>query len=136
MNFTQITNYLEEKFHVVLDWTSETVFPILKDIAHRVAAAQLTKFSFLSFVCLMIIIGCIIYYVKCFKAFKTKDENSILITSSDYGIELSSGAFGMVIIVAFILIAAFGSLIDNVVKLINWVFVPEVELFKYVSSLF
>ena len=132
MNFEQITAYLEEKFGIVLDWTSDTVLPMLKELMHRVTVYHIVSDSIIIVVCLLVIIGSMIFFAKEIKAYREQEDSSWFLET--YG-DLTFSAIMITVILAMFTAVAIVLSLCATGNLLNWVFIPEVQFFKYVSVL-
>ena len=132
MNFEQITAYLEEKFGIVLDWTSDTVLPMLKELMHRVTVYHIVSDSIIIVVCLLVIIGSMIFFAKEIKAYREQEDSSWFLET--YG-DLTFSAIMITVILAMFTAVAIVLSLWAIGNLLNWVFIPEVQFFKYVSVL-
>ena len=132
MNFEQVTAYLEEKFGVSLDWASDTILPMLKELMHRVTVYHIVSDSIIIVVCLLVIIGSMIFFAKEIKAYREQEDSSWFLET--YG-DLTFSAIMITVILAMFTAVAIVLSLWAIGNLLNWVFIPEVQFFKYVSVL-
>lgn len=140
MNFEQVTAYLEEKFGVILDWTSETVLPTLKELAHRIATYNIVKDSVVIVICGAIFTITAIFFTKEIKAWIHKDYNNWYIEEEhefdDWSHPvLTSLGFGFTAIFALLSFLSAAFFIACSVDLMKWIFIPEIQLFDYIKDL-
>lgn len=144
MNFEQITAYLEEKFGIVLDWTSETALPMLKELAHRIATYNIVKDSIIVGICGIAIVASVFFFRKLFKAWHDKEYKGLLIEREErvgykwedrYEYNVVSPT-GVALIVLSTVAVFFGTIfiIASSVDLTRWIFIPEIQLFDYIKD--
>lgn len=132
MNFEQVTSYLEEKFGIVLDWTSETVLPMLKDLMHRVVTYHIVSDSIIIAVCLIAIVGSAIFFAKEYKAYREQEDSWFLddvLGDLSFSAIMVTSFLGAMTVVAIVLSLCMTG------NLLKWIFIPEVQFFRYVSAL-
>lgn len=132
MNFEQVTAYLEEKFGIVLDWTSETILPTLKELAHRIATYNIVKDSIIVVVCLIVIVGSMIFFIKEYKAYKESADSWLIdphFGDLSFKASIITAVLGLIAVIAIILCLCMTG------NLLNWIFIPEAQLFNYVKFL-
>lgn len=137
-----VLEYIGGKLGIALDWTSENIWPQVLDILGRYRILQIVISSIWSAVALITLVVFICLWIKIFKAYlaciKDKQSNWWWDWSGYYG-RADTTAFVITaavlsVIALFLIIPA---LIIEPGKILNWVFIPEIqflELFKSITG--
>lgn len=138
MNFEQVTAYLEEKFGIVLDWTSETALSMLKELAHRITIYSIVRNSIVIVICGAILAVAAVFFTKEIKAYTTGNEKSWFIGATYEGFyspDLSFPAIFLSVILGISAIVSSICFFVYTIDLVHWIFIPEIQLFDYIKNL-
>ena len=134
MDFEQVTAYLEEKFGVVLDWTSETALPMLKELMHRITMYNTIKYGIGTLVCGIALIVAIIFFTKEIKAYMDEKNSWFIDYVDPICNSLTLPALIFTVIIGFATIFSLPFFFYNMSRFINWICIPEVQLFEYIKG--
>lgn len=137
-----VLEYIGEKLGIVIDWTSENVWPQIMDILGRYRILQIVINCLWFAIALITLVVFIHLWVKIYKAYraciKDKQDNLWWYWYSYRNIAessiLVSGMAILTVIAAFFIIITLIIRSDGILK---WVFIPEIqflELFKSITG--
>lgn len=133
----KVLDDLAEKFGIAIDWTSENIIPYLKEFLERYVTYGIVKNSIGLFIGFVLLIMCIIFTKKVFKSYekceKTVKDNLIFEICS-YGISLTDFGMFTVISAGCITVISLVVIGINLLSLIQWVFIPEVNIIEDITS--
>lgn len=126
-----------ESVGIAIDWSNENIIPYIQDIMWRYQSMSIIKNIIVLIIFTAIMIASIIIGIKIIKNIKEDKKMAIpsIWLDSDFPNTLSTLAcvclfFTSAFFISSIIINAI--VIDN---LINWIFVPEVQLLNEITSL-
>lgn len=134
--------YIGEKLGIVIDWTSETIWPQVMDVLGRYRTLQIVANSIQFAIALIALAVFICLWVKIFKAYlacvKDKQDNLWWHWLSYFGHADSTGfVFTAVLITAIAVLFIVPTLIIMPGEILEWIFIPEIqflELFKSITG--
>jgi hypothetical protein len=133
-----VLNYLGEQLGIVIDWTSENVWPQVMDILGRYRLFELVSVSFWLLVEIAMLIVATIIFKKLLKGYvniKESDESNLFWNHGYYGIGpsgLSMVLMGIGVIFAVSGMVTFSIDIGNLLK---WLIVPEIKYLEMLKGL-
>lgn len=133
-----VLNYLGEQLGIVIDWSSENVWPQVMDILGRYRLFELTTTGIWLVIELAMLIFAALAFKSMFKnymAFKRSDETNFWWFKS-YGSARLTG-FGVAGLAAGILCVVFGliGLPHDVEELFKWAIIPEIPYLEMLKGL-
>lgn len=135
-----VLNYLGEQLGIVIDWSSENIWPQVMEILERYRLFELVITGIWLVIELAMLIFAILAFKSMFKNYMTfkKSREANFWWSNDYSSACMTG-FGLIGLIAGILCAVIGLAIIpfDIEELFKWVFVPEIqflELFKSITG--
>lgn len=132
-----VLNYLGEQLGIVIDWSSENVWPQVMDILGRYRLLEIISTCMWIFAEAAFIVISLIAIIKCVKASarirKTKEDN--FWWYKGYSTTWMSGAGAIITILSVI----FGSffliaLPMDITKLLKWLIVPEIQYLEMLKG--
>ena len=137
-----VLEYIGGKLGIALDWTSENIWPQVLDILGRYRILQIVISSIWLAVALIALVVFVCLWIKIFKAYlacvKDKQSNLWWEWFSYHGNAGGTGLVTTVIILsAFAFLLIIPTLIIEPGKILEWVFIPEIqflELFKSITG--
>ena len=134
----KVLDHIAKQLGVAIDWTSQNIMPQLMDIFNRYSQLEITK-SIIFILINICIICCMVWLSKIiYKDYKKSKEikNSTIFMDYYYGRpELSCTGTSIVVIMTFLIIANFISIICNIDNLLSWIFVPEIKTLKLLQGM-
>lgn len=133
---------LGNRFGVAIDWTSNNVIPKVQEICERLITYKIVVHSLgiALNVALMVIAICFVSKILHSRNEVIQTNNSNMYWdcycnyNDTYDINMSELGFIILIVSAILGISAAVALVFQIVNLLNWVVVPEVELFYMLQS--
>ena len=134
----KVLDYLGEQLGIVIDWSSENVWPQVMDILGRYRLLEIISTCMWIFAETVFVVVSLIAIVKCIKASarirKTKEDNFWWYRG--YSSTWMSGAGAIITILS----AIFGGsslfmLPMDVGKLLKWIIVPEIQYLEMLKGL-
>ena len=137
-----VLEYIGEKLGIVIDWTSENIWPQVLDILGRYRILQIVISGIWLSVALIVLVIFISIWVKIFKAYLAciKDKQSNLWWNwLSYHDDADNTGFvsAMVLLTAIAAFLIIPTLIIEPGEILKWVFIPEIqflELFKSITG--
>ena len=135
-----VLEYIGGKLGIVLDWTSENIWPQVLDILGRYRILQIVISGIWVAVALIVLVVLICLWVKIFKAYLTcvkNKEDNLWWTLYGRNIDCTGFSFAAIILTAIALFLIIPTLIIQPGEILEWVFIPEIrflELFKSITS--
>lgn len=122
---------LAEKFGIAVNWGNENVVPYVQDLISRYSKSQIINLAIFSVIILACMISCIIgivYYVRSIKRKQLIYKENDTIQDDD--------ANEAILMPSIVGIFFFGTIFPFVfAKLMNWIFVPDMEFMKEVLKM-
>jgi hypothetical protein len=133
-----VLNYLGEQLGIVIDWSSENVWPQVMDILGRYRLLEIISTCMWIFVEIVFVVISLIAIIKCIKASarirKTKEDNFWWYRG--YSTTWMSGAGTTITILSVILgSSSLFALPMNIGKLLKWIIVPEIKYLEMLKGL-
>lgn len=137
-----VLEYISEKLGIVIDWTSETIWPQVMDVLGRYRILQIVVNGIWFVIALIALVVFICLWVKIFKAYlickKNKESNFWWTWLSYFDHADTTGPlFATVIITAIAALLIIPTLIVMPGEILEWIFIPEIqflELFKSITG--
>ena len=134
----EIIEYLSEKLGIAIDWTAENVWPRIEDIFVRVTQYKIavnTIWLIIGFILLIVAIVCVNKLWKDYKTYMSSEGNTFYWRYSQ-GCNLPTGGGVMAIVTAVLtFLPSIPIILVSAGSLLEWIFIPEIRLIDYVSSL-
>lgn len=133
----KVINELCNKFGVAVDWTSQNVMPYLQELMGRIVTYHIVwKSVTIALYCILFIlmgIGAKAILNSRKKIIADKDSRGNFFWDRDGDIE-EGGIYTLIISVIVFGIALIG-IIVAIASLLKWIFIPELGLYEYITSL-
>lgn len=135
-----VLEYIGEKLGIVIDWTSETIWPQVMDVLGRYRILQIVVNSIWFAIALTALVVFICLWIKIFKAYlvcvKDKQDNLWWHWLSYFGHADSTGfVVAMVFLTATALLLIIPTLIVTPGEILEWVFIPEIQFLELFESI-
>lgn len=137
-----VLEYISEKLGIVIDWTSETIWPQVMDVLGRYRILQIVVNGIWFVIALIALVVFICLWVKIFKAYlacSKNEEDNMWWNWLNYSRRADStvALFAMVLITAIAALLIIPTLIIIPGEILEWIFIPEIrflELFKSITG--
>ena len=125
MNFSEqtisILVYICNKFGVVIDWTSDNVWPMVEMLAGKYIKWEIASSSIWLFICLLGFVSCTFLCVKIYKG-----------VDAQYG--WNDGEFFGILVFALGAFCFFCGLYSQVFDIAKCIVFPELKIFEYLKE--
>ena len=137
-----VLDYIGEKLGIVIDWTSETIWPQVMDVLVRYRILQIVVNGIWFTIALIALVVFICLWVKIFKAYlacsKNKEDN-IWWNWLNYScrVDRTGALVAIALITAIAALLIIPTLIIMPSEILEWIFIPEIqflELFKSITG--
>lgn len=133
-----VLNYLGEQLGIVIDWTSENVWPQVMDILGRYRLFELVSVGFWLLVEIAMLIAAVVIFKKLVKSYmdiKESNEANLFWNYEYYGI--GPNIWGIVSMVAglFLVILSIATFSIDIGNLLKWLIVPEIKYLEMLKGL-
>lgn len=133
-----VLNYLGEQFGIVIDWTSENVWPQVMDILGRYRLFEIINNCLLIIAEIGAIVFALIVFIKCAKAYmnlkKTKESN--FWWCKGYSSTWITGLGTILMIVAGVLgTLSLLSVPKEISNTLKWLIIPEIKYLEMLKGL-
>ena len=121
----EVLDYLCAKFGVVIDWTSNNIWPQVTEFMARYATYSIVRAVAWIAICTIGVVASVIFLKKIYKSYKNHafwyDEELFccIATALCIGVALFS----------------IGGIFDNIFVVIDWAFIPEMKFIEAISSM-
>lgn len=137
-----VLEYIGEKLGIVIDWTSENIWPQIMDILGRYRILQIVVNAIWLVVALIALVVFIMIWIKIYKAYlacsKNKEDNFWWNWSDfTYSTDSTVALYIMALISAFAFVFIVPTLICMANNILEWLIIPEIqflELFKSITG--
>lgn len=133
-----VLNYLGEQLGIVIDWTSENVWPQVMDILGRYRLFELVSVGFWVLVEIAMLIAAVVIFKKLLKGYiniKGSDESNLFWAHGYYGIGPSGLSIALMVIGAFFAILSIATFSIDIGNLFKWLIVPEIKYLEMLKGL-
>ena len=133
-----VLNYLGEQLGIVIDWSSENVWPQIMDILGRYRLMEIVYSCLWIIIQSAFIVYALVVFVKCFKAsnkIRTTKQDNFWWYSGYASNWLSSAGMFLVITAGFFGGASLFTLPIKVGDLLKWLIIPEVKYIEMLKGL-
>lgn len=135
-------DYLFEKFGIAVDWTTENVMPYVEQLAEKIVTYNIVTNSIWLCVSVITIIVCCVGAKTLYTNYKqcVTEKKSNLIWEYDkrswsgYFDLTDFGCFLSVLTLVFLVVGII-VFICSLASLMQWIFIPELQLIEYVGNL-
>jgi hypothetical protein len=136
----KVINELCNKFGVAIDWTSQNVMPYLQELMGRIVKYKIIGTSIGLGIGILMILFAIIFSIVLIQSYRYSrnlDKDTVFFESYGTGAVPDPNMVGAVAIAISIICLIFGGIITalSIDEIIKWVFVPELGLYEYITSL-
>ena len=135
-------DYLFEKFGIAVDWTTENVMPYVEQLAEKIVTYNIVTNSIWLCVSVITIIVCCVWAKKLYTSYKqcvTKKETNLIwkYDKNSWSEYFDLTGFGCVLSTLALFFSIVGTLafICSFASLVQWIFIPELQLMEYVGNL-
>lgn len=133
-----VLNYLGEQLGIVIDWSSENVWPQVMDILGRYRLMEIVHSCLWIVIQSAFIVYALVVFVKCFKAsdkIRTTKQDNFWWYSGYTSNWLSGAGAGLVITAIISGVTSLCMLPMEVGDLLKWLIIPEVKYLEMLKGL-
>ena len=122
----EVLNYFAEKVGIAIDWTAENILPYFQSLLAKYQAYAIAENAIWIAVCIVGIVGCIIWGKKAYSHHLKLQKNSYYCDDEFF-------VGGTIIGIIIISVASIVGLMTAIISLVRWCIVPEFQFFDMIT---